>query len=225
MRLSIVLPIFNEDKIVKETIQRIFQESKRFFEDIELIAVDDGSFDNTSIVLKELQKKDKRIKIITHKKNRGYGAAFKSGTRYATSEWIFFTDSDMQFNFSEISQLIPYTKKFDFIVGYRKNRADSARRRFISFMYNKLVKILFGLPLKDVDCAFKLMKRTSLSKILLTSNSFFISVELMTKARLKFSIKELGVTHFPRRKGKSTVTIRSILLTLRDLILLRISYL
>src|SRR3989338_8680701 len=202
MRLSVILPIFNEDKNVKETMQRIFQDSKRFFRDIELIAVDDGSFDNTNTVLRELQKKERRLKIISHKKNRGYGAAFKSGIKHATSEWIFFTDSDMQFNFSEISQFIPYTKQYDFIVGYRKNRADSTRRKLISFMYNKIVRILFNLPLKDVDCAFKLIKRTAISKIFLSSNSFFISVELMTKAKQRFSIKEIGVTHFPRRKGK-----------------------
>ncbi len=226
MNISIVLPIFNEDKIIEQSILIILKKSKLVLSNVEILAVNDGSTDKTKIILQKLQEQVKDVKIVTHKTNKGYGAALRSGIKHAKFDWVFFTDSDMQFDFSEISHFIPHTNEYDFIVGYRKKRADSTRRKIISFIYNRMVRILFDLPLKDVDCAFKLMRKSSLAKIDLASNSFFISVELMVKAKQKKNlIKELGVTHFPRRKGKSTVTMKRIVLSLIDLVKLRLSYL
>lgn len=225
MNLSIILPILNEQEGIRDAIFEILKFSK-YFSKLEIVAVNDGSKDNTLSLLENLKKKNKNIKIVSHKVNKGYGAALRSGIKNSSYDWVFFTDADMQFDMKELLGFLPYTKDYDFVVGYRDGRADSPKVKFRSWVYNRLVRILFGLPLKDVDCAFKLMKKSSVSKIRTSSNSFFISAELMTKAHKKrVRIKEIGVKHRPRRKGKSTVTVMRVLHTIMDLIKLRLSYL
>lgn len=224
MNLSIILPIYNEEKGISDSVLDILKYSK-YFSGFEVITVSDGPKDNTLSILKNLQKKNKNIKIVEHSKNLGYGGALRSGIKASSYDWVFFTDADMQFDMKEILDFLPFTKNFDFIVGFRKQRADPSKAKFRSWTYNRLVRLLFGLPLKDVDCAFKLMRKSALSKIPFKSNSFFVSAELMTKAHKgRFKIKEIGVKHLPRRKGKSTVTTKRILYTILDLIKLRLSY-
>lgn len=224
MNLSIILPIYNEEKVIGKSISTILFNTEKLFDKIEIIAVNDGSKDNTANILESIESKDKRVKIVTHIINKGYGAALKSGIKSVSYEWIFFTDADMQFSIKDIAKLTPFIKNFDFIVGYRKNRADSLRRKFTSWTYNRIVRTLFSLHLKDVDCAFKLMRKSAISRIPIRSNSFFVSAELMIKAyQKKFRIKELGVQHLPRRKGISTVTFKRVLYTIFDLINLRLS--
>jgi glycosyltransferase involved in cell wall biosynthesis len=222
MKLSVILPILNEECLIDESIIVILQKTETFCKDVELIAIDDGSTDRTPQLLLELSRKERRIKVITHKKNIGYGAALKSGIKHASYEWIFFTDADMQFDIAELRDFIQYTHEYDFIVGYRKKRADVIKRKFISFIYNRINRILFGLPLRDVDCAFKLMKRKAVSNIPIVSNSFFVSVELLVRVSKKgFQIKELGVTHFSRKRGVSKVTPKQVVSTIRDLVRLK----
>ena len=224
MNLSIILPILNEQEGIGDSISDVLKYAK-YFSKFEIVAVNDGSKDKTLSILKKLQNKNKKIKIVNHKTNKGYGAALRSGIKNSSYDWVFFTDADMQFDIKELLGFLPYTKYFDFIVGYRKGRADSPKVKFRSWVYNRMVRTLFGLPLKDVDCAFKLMKKSAVSKISTSSNSFFISAELMTKAhRKRIKIKEIGVQHLPRRKGKSTVTIKRVMYTIFDLIKLRLSY-
>jgi glycosyltransferase involved in cell wall biosynthesis len=226
MKLSIVIPMLNEEESIQTTVPTIISKISKFCTDLELLAVDDGSTDATNKILVELQKKDKRIKIITHPKNLGYGAALKSGVKAAIYDWIFFTDADLQFDVSEIKKFLSKTKDYDFIVGFRKKRADPLRRRIASFIYNRTIRLLFGLKLHDVDCAFKLMKKTAVKNVNITSNSFFMSVELMVKAfQGQYKITEIGVDHFPRLKGNSTVTFRQMSRSIADLFTLYTSLL
>lgn len=176
MKLSIILPVLNEEAGIKQTIPSVLEKLSTFCSSVELIAVNDGSTDKTSIILKNLEKKDERIKIITHPKNLGYGAALRSGVMNATADWVFFTDADMQFDVAELEKFLPKTKTFDFIIGYRKNRADAARRKIVSGVYNRVIRAMFGLKVRDVDCAFKLMRKSAVKKIDFKSDSFFISV-------------------------------------------------
>lgn len=223
MKVSVVIPVFNEEHIIEKSIKNLAKELSAYFTDLEILPVNDGSIDKTGHILHTLSLRDKRIRPILHKINLGYGAALKSGIAAAKHDWIFFTDADMQFNVKEITRFLPHTNHFDMIVGKRANRADSLKRKIISSFYNRFVRVLFGLPLQDVDCAFKLMRKSSLSIIDIQSDSFFVSVEVMVKAlRNKLRIKELAVTHYPRAKGESKVTFKRILLTIRDLVTLKI---
>lgn len=216
--VSVILPILNEEEIIEESIKEVVEKISNHVDRFEIIAVNDGSTDKTATVLKNLQKKEKRIKIVSHRKNKGYGAVMKTGLKYANFPWIFFTDSDMQFDVKEIKNFLNYTDNFDFIVGFRKKRADSPRRKFISHIYNGVIRVLFNLRLRDVDCAFKLMRRASLQRIPFQSNSFFVSAEIMVRAhKLHFRVKELGVNHYPRKRGVSKVTSKQIIYTVKDL--------
>ncbi len=224
-QVSVILPIYNEAAGITETIKTINQKVSKLTSTYEIIAVNDGSSDNSLKILIDLQKK-LPLKIIVHQTNRGYGAAFKSGIKHAKYPWVFFTDADLQFNIDELENFIPYTVDKDLIIGYRKDRADVFRRKLVSHIYNQIIQVLFGLKIKDVDCAFKLIRKSALSNIKLRSNSFFVSAELMIKVhQQKLLIKEIGVNHYPRTKGNSTVTPKRMLFSIIDLISLYLSIL
>lgn len=218
MKISVVLPILNEGQIVRKTISEVTAKLQKNTHHFEIIAINDGSTDNTRVVLEKLQLKNKRIRVINHRGNLGYGAALKSGIRTARYEWIFFMDSDLQFDIAEIKKFMPYTKSYDFIIGYRQGRADPLKRIYISKVYNLLVSILFNIHLTDIDCAFKLMRKSSIELLGNLPNSFFVSTTLLVKAKRKgIHIKELPVRHLPRTKGISTVTLKQVIRTIRDL--------
>lgn len=223
MNLSVILPMLNEEELIENSIETIFKYLEKFPKS-EIIAIEDGSKDKTLQILNQLKKKYKNLKVIVHKKNKGYGSALRDGIKNSSHDWVFFTDADMQFSIKDLDDLLPFTKDFDFIVGYRKERADANKQKFRSWVYNRLVRILFRVPVRDVDCAFKLMRRSAVSRIHFKSNSFFVSAELMVRVRRKgYRIKEIGVKHLPRIKGQSTVTTKKTIETIIDLIKLRIS--
>jgi glycosyltransferase involved in cell wall biosynthesis len=224
MKLSIVIPMLNEQDNVNITLPAVVSKTSKLCSRFEIIAVNDGSTDETLRKVKQIQKKYPQIQIINHNGNLGYGAALKNGIKKARYDWIFFTDADMQFNVSELKKFIPYSRNYDFIIGFRKNRADPKRRKISSWLYNKAIRLLFGLKLTDVDCAFKLMRKSEVKKLAIHSNSFFVSVELMVKASSKHCrIIELPVQHLPRRNGHSTVTIKQMVKSIVDLFNLYIS--
>ncbi|MDP4011096.1 MAG: glycosyltransferase family 2 protein [Candidatus Roizmanbacteria bacterium] len=218
MNISVVLPIYNEDKIISATIREVLNRLPKYVQKYEILAVDDGSTDKTAQILSTLSRKHTSIRVITHSPNKGYGAALQSGIQKAKYSWIFFMDSDLQFDVHDIKSLIDVAERNDLIVGYRKDRADHARRIYMSHIYNTFVRFLFPLPVRDVDCAFKLMRKSTLLEIGTLSNSFFVSSELMIKAALSGArILELPVKHLPRPAGYSKVTPIQILKTVLDL--------
>jgi len=218
MKISVVLPILNEEKIIVTTIKKLITKLSRICTQYEIIAVNDGSEDNTIKKLKKLQKNYQNLTIIDHKVNKGYGAAFQSGVRVAKYEWILFIDSDMQFDVNDLDKFIQHITANDFIIGYRSKRADNIKRIVISKVYNYIVSLLFGLKITDIDCAFKLMKKSSIQKLGRLPNSFFISTALLVKAiSSEVIIKELSVKHLPRTKGSSTVTLAQVIRTMKDL--------
>lgn len=221
MNISVILPIYNEEAGIEETIHSVARAKIPGVTALEIVAVDDGSKDSTPRILKRLSRTYKTMKIVTHSPNKGYGAALKSGARAATHDWILFMDADMQFRITSVKPFLKYTTDFDYVVGYRKDRADHPRRIIVSFFYNRVVRLMFGLPITDVDCAFKLMKRNTVRSIKGLPNSFFVSAALMIKSLQKgVLIKELPVKHLPRTKGVSTVTFPQIIRTMRDLMFL-----
>jgi glycosyltransferase involved in cell wall biosynthesis len=221
MDISIILPVLNEQEAIEKVLLSILKQKISGIANYEIIVVNDGSTDNSGKILSKLKEKINNLKIVTHTINKGYGAAFKSGVRTAKYNWILFMDSDMQFHINSIKPFLTFTKDFDYIVGYRQNRADNIRRKIVSFIYNRLVRIIFGLPIRDVDCAFKLMRKDSVSKVRGLPDSFFVSAALLIKSmQMKIKIKELPVRHLPRTKGISTVTISKVTRTIYDLTML-----
>lgn len=222
--LSVFFPCYNEQANIKNTVDKAIPVLKKITDKWEIIIVNDGSKDKTETVAKEIQKKyPKNIKIITHDPNRGYGAAFKSGIYNAKYEWITFTDADGQFDFSEITKLIKKQKnsQADMVIGYYLSRQVSKAAIITTKIWELIVFILFGLKVRDIDCAFKLINKKIIDTIpkLEAERGAFISSEFLIKSkRAGFKIVEVGVHHFPRIEGKSTGrNIKVILKSFSDL--------
>jgi glycosyltransferase involved in cell wall biosynthesis len=205
MKISAFFPAYNEALNVGELAQKTSAVLAKICEDYEVIVVNDGSKDNTVEVVNEVIKKDPKVRLITHEKNKGYGGAVKTGLYAAKFEWVFFTDGDGQFDVGEIPLLVTLSKTCDLAVGYRLKRADPMIRKLNAFMWGSLVKLLLKFRVRDVDCAFKLIKKEVIDRAKLESEGALISTELLAKAaKMGYKIGETGVHHYPRKAGTQT---------------------
>jgi glycosyltransferase involved in cell wall biosynthesis len=168
---------------------------------------------------RELADADARVRYVRHENNRGYGEALRTGIRTARHDAIFFTDGDRQFDLRELDRAWPLLADADVVAGYRVNRADSRLRLFIAWVYKTILRILFGMRVRDVDCAFKLFRRTVTAQVDPVSGGAFFSAEFLLRARsLGFTIAEVGVTHHPRVIGSAKgATPAVILRTFREM--------
>ena len=222
--LSVFFPCYNEEKNIKNTVSKAIPILQKTAAKWEIILINDGSKDSTGKVLEEIQREyPKQIKIITHNPNRGYGAALKSGLYNAQYQWITFTDSDGQFDFSEITDLIKkqQSSKADIVIGYYLSRQVSKTAILTSKIWELIVFILFGLRVTDIDCGFKLLNKKVVETIpkLEAERGAFISSEFLIKSKKAgFKIVEIGVHHYPRVEGKATGrNIKVILKSFSDL--------
>ncbi len=203
--LSIFFPCYNEAKNLRVLLRQILKVIPYLIKDYEVLVIDDGSIDDTQAVVGEFAKIDSRIKLITHLQNLGYGAALKTGFKNATKEWVFFTDADLQFSIMELEKFLVLADTYQVIIGYRKKRSEGWRRKMNAWFLKIAAFLFFGLKYKDIDCAFKLVKKSTLNTIRLKSNGAMISTELLIKLKKnKFKIKEISVSHFRRKYGQST---------------------
>ena len=220
LQLSVFFPTYNEEKSIGTTVSRAVSVLEELKANYEIIVVNDGSADGTAAVVENLMAANKRIRMVTHSPNRGYGGALKSGFYESRKDLIFFTDGDGQFDFSEIKKLLPKIERVDLVVGYRLQRAEGLLRVVNAKLWTLLMRILFGLKVRDVDCAFKLIKKEVIDKIpRLESEGALISAELLVKAqKAGFKIEEVGVHHYPRASGEPTgANIKVILRAFREL--------
>ncbi|MFC1485383.1 glycosyltransferase family 2 protein, partial [bacterium] len=193
------------------TIKDMVEDAREVLEEIaneyEIIIVNDGSLDTTAQVADEMHEKYPEVRAVHHNYNVGYGAALKTGFAECKYEVIFYTDGDHQFDIKELKDLMPYIDEYDLVSGYRKNRAydNEKMRKLSSILYNAFIKLLFGLKYKDLDCAFKLMKRDVIKDSAQFINSGFICAVLFyeTERRGK-KIKQLPVSHYERKYGVSS---------------------
>jgi glycosyltransferase involved in cell wall biosynthesis len=203
--LSLCLPAFNEQQNITATLDCALTILPRFVARLEIIVVDDGSSDGTAQLVAELAATDPRVRLLRHGVNRGYGAAVTSGLRAARGDLLMFADSDGQFNFLDVARLLVAIGDDDLVIGYRRRRADHARRRFNAWLWGRLVHLILGVNVRDLDCAFKLFRRETLERLRLTSRGACINAEIMAQCvwgGLRF--KEIPVAHFPRLAGVQT---------------------
>ena len=220
--LSVFFPAYNDAPSLPLLIARTFETLKEHVADYEVIVVNDGSFDNTGIVLAELAKQyAPRMRVITHPENRGYGGALRTGFAAAAKDLVFYTDGDGQYDVRELPKLLALMgPKTGLVNGYKLERNDPIHRIWIGNVYNAFARFLFRIRIRDVDCDFRLMRRRLLQDLQLTSTSGTICVELVRKLELSgFNVEEAGVHHYPRLHGRSQFfRVRSLLNTLRQLI-------
>lgn len=204
--ISVFFPAYNESANIVGVVKKALATLEKLAERFEIIVVNDGSSDDTIEVVTKLIRENKSVKLITHKHNQGYGGAIKTGLYNSRYNLVAFNDGDGQFDFSEIERFLPKLKDADLVIGYRKKRSDPFFRLVNAKLYSVFLLFLFGLKVRDVDCAFKVMKKEVIEAIPdLKSNGALISAEFLIKARKKgFRIAQVAVNHFPRIAGNPT---------------------
>lgn len=170
----------------------------------ELIIVDDGSRDGTGALVEALARRP-HVRAVRHPVRRGYGAAIRSGLSAARHEHVFFTDGDLQFDPAQIRRLIPELDAADVVAGYRHRRADHAGRRLYAWLWNRMLRALLRVPVRDANCAFKLLRRRVVADLRLQAEGAVLSAELLARVVQRgYRVVEVPVDHFPRVQGKSS---------------------
>lgn len=219
--ISVFFPAFNDAPSLPRLVDNAFEILREHVEDFEVIVVNDGSSDNTAEVLAELERKyAPHMRVVTHEKNRGYGGALRSGFAAATKEFVFYTDGDGQYDVRELPKLIcRMSSGVGLVNGYKLERSDPKHRVWIGTAYNRFAHLLFNVKIRDIDCDYRLIRRSLLHDLKLRSTSGTICVELVRKLELlPFRVVEVGVHHYPRLHGRSQFfRVRSLLTTLQQL--------
>ena len=217
--ISVFFPCYNEQENVGRTVEKALEVMQKLNADFEVIIVDDGSSDSTGQIADEISGRDGWVKVVHHDVNLGYGAALQSGFKAATKELVFYTDGDGQFDINEMPPLLALMEQYDIVSCYRLNRRDSIIRKINGWCWTRLVCLMFGLKIRDIDCAFKLYKREIFDKIELSSTGALIDAEILARAARKgCRITQKGVHHYPRTSGEqSGANIRVVLRAFKEL--------
>lgn len=203
--ISVFFPAYNDQDSISVMVNKTLAILPQFADDYEVIVVNDGSSDSTAAVLNELARKNSAVRVVHHQRNRGYGGALRTGFLTATKDLVFYTDGDGQYDVNELASLVPLmTGDVDVVNGYKIKRSDAKRRVVLGAMYKMLARMLFRLPIRDVDCDFRLMRRQAIQSINLVSTSGVVCTEMIYKlhhAGCRFT--ETPVHHYPRMHGQS----------------------
>ncbi|MEB3196575.1 MAG: glycosyltransferase family 2 protein [Candidatus Sericytochromatia bacterium] len=202
--ISCVMPAYNEEDIIGKVALDAAAYLASVSDDYEVLVVNDGSKDRTGEILDALHAENARI-VPIHQANKGYGGALQAGFARARKDYVFFMDSDNQFDIRELDKLIPRLREVDVVLGYRENRQDHLGRKFNAFGWRCLVDLLFGLGVRDIDCAFKIFKRDKLQMAMPESQGAMINTEMLVKLkRRRTPWVEVPVSHYARVGGKAT---------------------
>ena len=206
-QLSIVLPAFNEEGNIERAVRDAFAGAASAGLSCEVVVVNDGSRDGTAGILKRLQGEQRpSLRVLEHPTNLGYGVALRDGFRATRGDFVFYTDSDNQFDLGELRDFMPLMADHDVILGYRIERQDPWLRKFVSGGFNQLSSFAFGMSVRDLNCSFKLFRGDLIRSLPLLSPDFFIDTEIVARIhRGGHRYMQRGVRHYPRTAGKSTV--------------------
>ncbi|MDA1209249.1 MAG: glycosyltransferase family 2 protein [bacterium] len=224
MRLSIVLPCYNEEANITSVVADCDTWFASSDVDGEIVAVDDGSNDNTAQVLRSIQKHTPRLQIVTHEGNKGYGFAVRSGCDAAKEEYISFMDSDGQFKAKDFEQLLPCLAEYKFVTGKRRKRADPAMRKLNALLYGVLIRFVLGVKVHDINCAMKVFQRDIWQNIRPeTGTGALFNGEVFLRLKKKgIEWKQVEVSHYPRTAGIQTGAKPGVILRMfRELLELR----
>lgn len=207
MSISCFCPCYNDAGSIASMVVMMDNVVRQITDDYEIIVIDDGSSDASRIILKDLEIKYDKLRLIFHDKNKGYGGALKAGFYSAKKEFIFYTDGDFQYDVRGLVKLVPLMRNgIDVVNGYKVLRSDPINRIIIGKAYQYLMKSVFGFKIRDVDCDFRLMRRKIFDGLELKYNSGVICVEMIRKLQDKgCSFDEVPVLHYHRVYGKSQI--------------------
>ena len=216
--ISLVIPVYNEEENIMKAVEDGLSVLPQLARDFEIIIVESGSTDDTGAVVDELAREDERVRAIHQGTKMGLGSALKEGFGAARYGYIFYIDGDNPFRMSEFIRGFPLLQEADLVCGYRVNRRDIPLRALYSGVFNLLMRILFGVRVRDTQIGFKMMRKSIFDRVKLTTDSMFIDAELLIKAQKEgYRITELDV-EYVGNSGKSSVTFRDVLKIATDLL-------
>lgn len=220
--LSLVFPAYNEVDNIEHVIRDALDVLPQHTETFEIIPVNDGSRDDTGRVIDHLASEDARLRPVHHPVNKGYGEALKSGFKASRHDYVMFMDADRQFKVADIQRLAPFVASHDIVAGFRMERSDPMHRRINAEIFNLAVRILFGVHMRDLDCAFKIFRGEQLRSLNLTTSGALINAEIQAKLRRQgATLQQVGVPHYPRVAGSSTGgSMRVIMRAMKEIIML-----
>lgn len=203
--LSLVFPVFDEERNLDELIRTARRIGARLAPEFEIVVVDDGSRDASAEIVDGWRLLDPRVRLVRHPTNTGYGAALRSGLAAARGELIFFSDADLQFDLTELEKLLEHTGDHDIVAGFRSPRRDAWPRLVLAWGWGRLVRLFFDLPVRDIDCAFKVFHACVVESVPTESLGAFINTELLVRARAAgYRIHQVPVSHRRRRHGRQS---------------------
>lgn len=213
--LSIVFPMYNEKDNIPVAVSEAIRVGYKIAPEVEVIVVDDASTDGSGAIADQLAEERLELRVIHHPVNRKLGGSLKTGFAAATKEWVLYMDSDLPIKMDDALDAVPLTEDADIVIGWRRSRAESWRREFMSKCYNRLIRAIFKLHVIDVNFAFKLFRRELLDQIVLTSEGSFIDAELLLEMqRAGARLAEIGMDYYPRVAGVSTLASNSVVLVI-----------
>ena len=229
--LTIFYPMWNEEASIERAVAAGIEAGQDLVDIGELgrfdvLVVDDASTDATGAIADRLAAEDPRVSVVHHQRNRKLGGALRTGFAAATGELVLYTDADLPFDMAELAKAVRLLRIYeaDIVSAYRFDRTGEGPRRLVySYVYNHLIQLLLGLRLRDVNFAFKLVRRSVFDHVELRSEGSFIDVELLARAqRLGYRTVQFGVDYFPRTRGISTLSSNAVIVhILRELVGLR----
>lgn len=203
--ISAFFPAFNEEGNIRRMVEGLREVLPQVASRHEIVIVDDGSRDKTGVLAEDLARRHPQVRVVRHKKNRGYGAAVRSGISACRYGAVFFTDGDCQFDLSELKKLVPHLASHDIVSGFRVRRRDNPLRRLYSRGWNWLIRRLLGVEARDVNCAFKLFKASVFDGMKLRTTGAMINAEILHLAQERgCTLYEVPVSHRPRLAGRQT---------------------
>lgn len=215
--ISVFLPAYNEEANIEKAVRDTVEVLQQISDDWEVIVVNDASKDRTGEIAEALTKEIPGVKVFHHEVNTRLGGALRTGFANSSKDLVFYTDADSPIDMNDLKWAVALMSDVDFITGYRLNRDEPLKRKIYSRCYNWLIRLMFGLKVRDVNFSFKLVKQEVLKKVKLHSQGSFIDAELLIEARkYGFRIKEVGVRYFARTKGVSTLASPSVIFKIFD---------
>jgi dolichol-phosphate mannosyltransferase len=227
MRISIVMPAYNEAKNIEATVARCSEILNGLPGEHEIVVTNDGSADETLIILERIAAGNRKLVVLSHHPNQGYGAALAKAIQYSTGETVVTIDSDGQFDIGELPVLLEqFGRDIDVLTGYRISKQDTLLKVFADRMMNLMIRVGFRVPFKDTNCAFKVCKGSVLRELNLEARGFQIPTEIVLKAHaLDLNVREAPVHHHPRQGGSSALApVKTAIRMLKFLVYLRFKF-
>jgi len=217
--ISLFFPVYKDEQTVGVMVDKALHLLRSLDAPFEIVIVNDGSPDRSGVIADELSARHPEVRVIHHERNRGYGAAVRTGLAACRHEFVCMTDGDDEYEVEDFRKLLKLRDRYDLVITFRYKKIYSSTRIFVSWVYNVLLRFLFRTPFRDVSTGLRLARRSVLAELQLDATSPFIGAEIAIKTMLKgYRVGEVGIQTFPRAFGSgSSTSLPNILATIADM--------